>query len=99
VERQCAKEERNQAKKPRAEELAAARALKKQQRDAVTSQKSYDTPNKAKPKASHSAAKSPTKRRCVVSARSQPEAALEPPLPTPQTTRKRPIRRPKKYSE
>jgi ATPase subunit of ABC transporter with duplicated ATPase domains len=99
VERQRAKEERDQAKKARAEELAAARALKKHQHEAVTLQKSYDTPNKATPKASHSAAKSPTKRRCVVSARSQPEAALEPPPPPPQTTRTRSIRRPKKYSE
>jgi hypothetical protein len=45
--RQIAKERSNEERKARAAELAAARALKKQQRDAATSQKSRNTPKKA----------------------------------------------------
>jgi hypothetical protein len=52
VARQHAAEERCNAKKARADELAAARALKKQQRDAATAQKSHDTPTGRKRKAS-----------------------------------------------
>ncbi len=64
--RQRAKEEREVAKKARVENLAAARALKKQQRDTATSQKSRDTLNKGKRAASRSSSKAPTKRRRVV---------------------------------
>jgi hypothetical protein len=56
------------AKKAQAEALAAERALKKQQCDAATAQKSHNTLNKRKRKASHSAAKNPTKRRHIVAA-------------------------------
>jgi hypothetical protein len=48
VARQHATEERREAKKARAEELAAARELEKQQRDAATAQKSHDTLNRPK---------------------------------------------------
>ena len=99
VARQHAAEERAAAKKAKAEELAAARALKKQQQDAATAQKSCDTLNKAKRKASHKAAKIPTKRRRVVGAGSRPDAAPAPPPPPPKTTRTRSIQAPKKYSE
>jgi hypothetical protein len=58
-ERKRKKEE----KEAKARELAASRALKQQQRDATTLQKSRDTLNKSKRKASHKAAKNPTKRR------------------------------------
>lgn len=99
VARQEAAEERRKAKKARAEELAAARALKKQQRDAATSQKSHDTLNKPKRKASHKAANNPTKRRRVVGVRTEPETAPEPPPPPTKSTRTRSVRPPKKYSE
>jgi type IV secretory pathway VirB10-like protein len=56
AERQRAKEEREKAKKARREELAAARALKQQERDAATTQKSRDTLNKGRRKASQNAA-------------------------------------------
>jgi hypothetical protein len=68
--RQHAKEERAKEKKARAEELAAARALQKQQREAATSQKSRDTLNKGKRKASQSAveeSKAPSCCRCCKS--------------------------------
>jgi hypothetical protein len=98
VARQQAAEERAKAKKARAEELAAARALKKLQRDAATAQKSHDTSNTAKRKASHSAAKNPTKRRRVVGAASRVEAAPPPASPPPKTSaRGRKIRVPAKF--
>jgi hypothetical protein len=78
VAQQQAAEERVKLKKAKAEKLAAARALKKQQRNAATAEKSHDTPNRPKRKASHSSAKSPTKRRRVVAAASCVEAG---PLP------------------
>jgi hypothetical protein len=56
VARQYAKEEREE-KKAWAEELAATRALIKQQRDAATSQKSRDTLNKGKRKTLQGASK------------------------------------------
>jgi hypothetical protein len=68
VARQRAAEERRQAKKVQAKALATERALKKQQREAATAQKSHDTLKKRKRKASHSAAKNPTKRHRVVAA-------------------------------
>ena len=88
VARQQAAEERRKAKKARADELAAARALEKQQREAVTSQKSQDTANKAKRKVSHSAAKNSTKRRRVLGAASQAEAAPELPSPLPRVSKR-----------
>lgn len=99
VARQHAAEERRKAKKARAEELATARALKQQQREAATSQKSRDTPKGSKRKASHSAAKNPTKRRRVVGAASRVDAAPEAPPPPTQITRTRSVRLPKKHSE
>ncbi|KAF1935331.1 hypothetical protein EJ02DRAFT_485572, partial [Clathrospora elynae] len=84
--RQIAKERREKEKKARAEELAAARALKKQQRKATTSQKSCNTPKKAKRTASHSAAPKNTKRRCFVGSGSRADTAPAPPSPPPKTT-------------
>ncbi|KAI1507588.1 transposase tan1 [Pyrenophora tritici-repentis] len=63
VAQQHAAEERKMAKKAKAEELAAARALKKLQRDAATAQKSHDTSNTPKRKASHKAGNNTAKRR------------------------------------
>ena len=81
--RQVAKEERERERKAKAERLAASRALKKQQRDAATAQKSHDTANKSKRKASHKAAQKPIKRRRVVAVQSGadagPPAASHPP--------------------
>jgi hypothetical protein len=98
VARQQAKIARDAERKARAEEQAANRALKKAQRDAATAQKSRDTLNKGKRKASHKAAKNPTKRRRVVAALSGVDA--EPPAASPPpkfTTRGRNIRKPAKY--
>jgi hypothetical protein len=75
VARQQATEEFAKAKKAKAEELATARALKKQQRNAATAEKSHDTPNRPKQKASHCFAKSLTKCCCVVAAASRVVAA------------------------
>jgi hypothetical protein len=97
--RQHAAEERREAKKARAAELASDRALKKLQRDAETAQKSHDTPSRPKQKASHKAGQNPTKRRRGVAARSRDDAAPAPPSPPRKTTRTRSIRPPKKYSE
>jgi hypothetical protein len=83
AERQRAAEERRELKKARAEELAAARALKKRQRDAATAEKSRDKANTSKRKASRSSTSNPTKRRRVAAARSganaEPPAASPPP--------------------
>jgi hypothetical protein len=98
VARQQAAEERAKAKKAKAEELAAARALKKQQRNAATAGKSHNTPNRPKQKASHSSAKSPTKRRRVVAAASRVEAGplpVSPPLKI--SARGRQIKTPAKF--
>jgi hypothetical protein len=98
VAQQQAKIARDAERKARAEEQAANRALKKAQRDAATAQKSRDTLNKGKRKASHKAAKNPTKRRRVVAALSGVDA--EPPAASPPpkfTTRGRNIRKPAKY--
>jgi hypothetical protein len=65
--------------------IAAARALKTQQRDAAASQKSCDTLNKGKQAAPQDAALKPTKKHCVVSAATG--AGVEPPplQPPPKT--------------
>jgi hypothetical protein len=57
VARQNAAEEKREANKARAAELAAQRTLKKQERDAATAQKARDNTNTSKRKASHRAAK------------------------------------------
>jgi hypothetical protein len=98
VVQQQAKIARDAKRKARAEEQAANRALKKAQSDAATAQKSRDTLNKGKRKASHKAAKNSTKRRRVVAAPSSVDA--EPPVASPPpkfTTRGRNIRKPAKY--
>lgn len=85
-------------RKAKAAEFTAARALKKQQRDATTLQKSRDTQNKSKRKASQSATQKSTKKRRVVGAESGVDAA--PPLPAPPpkiTARGRQINVPKKF--
>jgi hypothetical protein len=97
--REIEKKERKIKAQAKAVELAAARALKKQQREAATSQISRDTLNKDKRKASRTPAKNPTKRRRVVGARSSVAPAPEPPAAPPKTTRTRSIRPPNKYSE
>jgi hypothetical protein len=98
VARQEAAEERRKEKKAKAEELAAARALKKQQRDAATAQKSHDTLNRPKRKASHKPSQNPIKRRRVVAAQSGGDAG--PPLASPPpkiSTRGRQIKTPAKF--
>jgi uncharacterized membrane protein len=96
--RQAAKEQREKDKKARAKELAAARALKKQQRDTATLQKAHDRANKAKRKASSYPDAKITKRRGVVGVASQPVVASPPPSPPPKmTSRGRRINVPAKY--
>jgi hypothetical protein len=71
---------------------------KKQQRDAATSQKSRDTPNKGKRKASQSAAPKSTKKRRVVGAESGVDVPSPLPQPPPKTTtRDRQIKVPQKF--
>jgi hypothetical protein len=82
--RQQAAEERREAKKARAADLAAQRALKKQQRDAATSQKSHNTSNNGKRKASHKSDQNPIKRRRCVAAESQLEACPAVASPPPK---------------
>lgn len=98
VARQEAKEQRDRERKARAEELAASRALKKQQREAATPKKSHDTPSIPKRKASRAPASNPTKRRRVVVARSGVDA-VPPAAPAPpkKTSSGRQIRAPKKF--
>jgi hypothetical protein len=96
--RQRERERKKEEKEAKAKELAASRALKQQQRDAVTLQKSHDTHNKGKRAASRKAEKHTPKRRWVVAAASATPA--EPPPPSPPaktTTRGRQIRVPRKY--
>jgi hypothetical protein len=96
--RQRAAEERREAKKAQAEALAAERALKKLQREAATAEKSHNTANTRKRKASHSAAKNPTKRCRVVAARSRVDAAPPAASPPPKITKTgRKSRLPAKY--
>lgn len=68
VAQQHAAEDRREAKNAQAAELAAERALKKQKSDPPTAEKSRDILNKSERKASHKAAKNPTKRCRVVAA-------------------------------
>jgi hypothetical protein len=96
--RQRAAEERRKAKNAQAEALTAKRALKKLQRDAATAEKSRNTANTRKQKASHSAAKNPTKHCCVVAARSCVDAAPPAASPPPKITKAgRKLRLPAKY--
>jgi hypothetical protein len=83
VAQQLAAGKRCQVKKAQAEALATKQAHKKQQREAATAQKSYDTLNKRKQKASHSAAKNLTKRHCVVAAQSCVDAVPPAASPSP----------------
>jgi hypothetical protein len=87
------------ARKARGEELAAARALKKQQRDAATSQKVRDRASKASQTTSRSAVKEKAPRRRVVGGRSgvAPTPAA-PPAPL-RSTRTRNVKPPQRYSE
>jgi hypothetical protein len=95
---QRAAEERREAKNAQAEALTAERALKKLQRDAATAEKSRNTANTCKRKASHSAAKNPTKRCRVVAARSCVDAAPPAASPPPKITKTgRKSRLPAKY--
>jgi hypothetical protein len=86
VARQRTSEERCQAKKAQAEVLAVTGYQMSAQKAATQScncSKSHDTLKKRKQKASHSAAKDPTKRHCVVAAQCCVDAvppAASPPL-------------------
>jgi hypothetical protein len=84
--RQVARERAAEERKAKAAELAAARALKKQQRDATTPPKSRDTLKKGKRKASRSAALKSTKKRRVVGAESGVDVPSPLPQPPPKTT-------------
>ena len=96
--RTIARERAAEERKARAAELAAARALKKQQRDAATPQNSRDTPSKGKRKASRNAAPKPTKKRRVVGAESGVNVPSPLPQPPPKTTtRGRQIKVPQKF--
>jgi hypothetical protein len=96
--RQRERERKKEEKEAKAKELAASRALKQQQCNAATSQKSHDTHNKGKRAASRKAKKDTPKRCQVVAAASA--APVEPPPaspPTKTTTRSHQIRVPRKY--
>ncbi|KAF7571262.1 TolA, Membrane protein involved in colicin uptake [Pyrenophora tritici-repentis] len=99
VAQQHAAEERKMAKKAKAEELAAARALKKLQRDAATAQKSHDTSNTPKRKASHKAGNNTAKRRRVSRrGNGAVPAPATPPAPPKKTTRGRQIKTPTRFN-
>jgi hypothetical protein len=98
AQRKLEREHKAEERKAKAAELAAARALQKQQRDAATSQNSRDALNKGKRAASRSAALKITKKRRVVGAGSGAEAASPLPQPPPKTTlHGRQINIPKKF--
>jgi hypothetical protein len=98
AQRKLERERKAEERKAKAAELATACALKEQQRDAATLQKSRDIPNKGKRAASRSAAPKSTKKRCVVGAGSGGEAASPLPQPPPKTTsRGRQINVPNKF--
>ncbi|CAE7002962.1 DDE 1 multi-domain protein [Pyrenophora teres f. teres] len=93
-----AKQARDAAKKAKAEKLAAAQALKQQQRNAATSPKSRDTHNKGKRAASRTPiSKNPKRRRGVDAGSGGAPAPQPPPEPPKTTTRGRPIRIPQKF--
>jgi hypothetical protein len=99
VAQQHATEECCKAKKKHADELAAARTLKKQQCDTATAHKSHDTSTGRKQKASQKAVKIPAKRRRVVGSRTgvaPAPAALPAPPKATQTRSVKPLQR---YSE
>jgi hypothetical protein len=79
------RERRKEEKEAKARELAASRALKQQQRDAATLQKSYDTHNKGKQTILHNANKILLKR-CRVVAAASAASAEPPPLSPPAKT-------------
>jgi hypothetical protein len=94
IARAYAAEER----KARATQRVAARALKKQQRDAATSQKSRDTPNKGRRAASQSAIQKRAPRRSVIGAARGDVVPSPLPEPPPKTTsRGRRINVPSKF--
>jgi hypothetical protein len=97
--RKIARERAAEERKARAAERVAARALKKQQRDAATSQKSRDTPKKkGKRAASQSAVQKTAKKRRVVGAGSGVDVPLTLPEPSTKTTsRGRRVNVPKKF--
>ena len=99
VARQHAAEERCKAEKERADKLAAARALKKQQNDTATTQKSHDTPTGRKRKASHKVVKILAKRRRAVGSRTGVAPAPAAPPAPPKATRTRSVKPPQRYSE
>jgi hypothetical protein len=94
VARQQAKIERERERKQRAEELAAQRALKKQQREAAPAQKARDRENKRKRTASYNTGQNTIKRRRGVAASSRvdagpPEASPHPNLAKPRAKSRR----------
>jgi hypothetical protein len=98
VLRKIARERAAEESKARAAERVTARALKKQQRDAATSQKSRDTPSKGKQITSQSAVQKRAPKRGVVGAGScdvVPSPLPEHPLKT--TSQGRRINVPKKF--
>lgn len=96
--RACAKEEKLQAKKQRAVELAKQRALKQLQREAATTQKSHNRGNRGKRVASHKPDQNTAKRRRAVAAISQPDAGPAVASPPPKiSVRGRQIKTPARF--
>jgi hypothetical protein len=98
VLRKIARNRAAEERKARAAERVAGHALKKQQRNAATSQKSCDTPKKGKQITLQSAVQKRAPKRGVVGAASRdvvPSPLPEPPLKT--TLRGRCINVPKKF--
>jgi hypothetical protein len=97
--RNIARERAAEERKARAAERVAARALKKRQRDAATTQKSRDTPKKVKRIVSRGAVQKRAPNRGVVGAASRdvvPSPLPEPPTKT--TSRGRRVNVPKKFT-
>jgi hypothetical protein len=85
-------------KEAKAKKLKEARERKQWEKDTATSQKSCDTLNKGKRKASPSQNSDAAKRRSVVGGTSGEVAAPRPPSPPPKhTTRGRQIKLPEKF--
>jgi hypothetical protein len=96
--RKIARARAAEERKARAAQRVTARALKKQQRDAATSQKSRDTPNKGRRAASRSAVQKRAPRRSVVGAARGDVVPSPLPEPPPKTTsRGRRINVPSKF--